>query len=99
MIPQVQAAIYGPLVLAVLPGGEGLRASMIYGVQSPNLEGHAHMLPCVAAPGVWVTRIKGGRPNSLRFETSGPGTTLTLIPLNQVMDQRYSVYVRNTAPA
>ncbi len=94
--PQVQAAMYGPLALAALLGTEGLSTSMTFGVQGPDLQGRAHTLPEISGSGVWVSRVKSGGPDSLRFETSGQGPTLTLVPFNQVTDQRYTIYLRNT---
>jgi DUF1680 family protein len=97
--PEVQAAMYGPLVLATLLGTDGPPASMIHGVQGPDLQGHAYPLPEISAPGVWVSRIDDNGHHSLRFQTIGTEITHTLIPLNQVMDQRYTVYVRNKTKA
>ncbi|HVW77265.1 MAG TPA: glycoside hydrolase family 127 protein [Alloacidobacterium sp.] len=107
---QVQAAMYGPLVLAVLLGTEGLTTSMIYGDSGPfgddgyplpaiDLRPRHHRneaaVPAVAPGEIWVERAEGSRRYPLMFKTKGRGPTHTLVPLNQIMDERYSVYVRN----
>ena len=108
---QVQAAMYGPLVLAALQGTEGLTASMIYGDSGPFGD-DGYPLPTIdlmsshrqasdvktavpAADTVWFERVEGSRRYPLQFRTKGRGPAHTLVPLNQVMDERYSVYVRN----
>lgn len=108
---QVQAAMYGPLVLAVLLGTEGLTTSMIYGDSGPfgddgyplpaiDLRQRHHRdegaaAPVVAPGEVWIERAEGSRRYPLVFKTKGRGPAHTLVPLNQIMDERYSVYVRN----
>ena len=110
---QVQAAMYGPLVLAVRQGTEGLTASMIYLGEGPRGNDEGYPLPTVdlrppmhrnasapapAAPSaneVWFERIEGSRHYPLQFQTKGHGPVHTLVPLNQIMDERYSVYVKN----
>jgi DUF1680 family protein len=109
---QVQAAMYGPLVLAILQGTEGLTASMIYLGEGPrgNDEGYpmptvdlrppAHRnagspAPAPAAGEVWFERVEGSRHYPLQFQTKGHSPIHTLVPLNQIMDERYSVYAKN----
>ena len=113
---QVQAAMYGPLVLAVRQGTEGLTNSMIYRGSGPFGGDGGYPMPAVnlhamanrnheaaasgvaAAPaedGVWFERVEGSRRYPLQFRTKGRGPIHTLVPLNQIMDERYSVYVRN----
>lgn len=111
----VQAAMYGPLVLAALLGTEGLTTGMIYGGSGPrgfddgypmptvDLRGRMHRdangKPVPAAPPapdtVWVQRAEASYQYPLRFETTGRGPRHTLVPLNQIMDERYSVYLKN----
>ena len=113
---QVQAAMYGPLVLAVRQGTEGLTNSMIYGGSGPRGGDEGYPLPTVnlhfdgrhrpdsestpapAPPAddlVWFEQKEGSRRYPLQFQTRGHGPIHTLIPLNLIMDERYSVYVRN----
>jgi DUF1680 family protein len=112
----VQAAMFGPLVLAALLGTEGLTTSMIYGDLGPrgfddgypmptidtrpmtphNANGEA--LPPPNADEVWFEQAEASRLYPLQFHTRGRGPTHTLVPLNQIMDQRYSVYLRHLAP-
>jgi hypothetical protein len=94
---QVQAAMYGPLVLAARMGYEGLTTSMIYGGSGPRGRDVNIPMPEVNAPDVWLEKTDGDRRNPLVFKTKGTGTTYTLIPLYKVMDERYSVYLKNTA--
>jgi DUF1680 family protein len=111
---QVQAAMYGPLVLAVRMGTEGLSNSMIYGGSGPfgsddgdpmptvNLRPpvrHHHDDAAASAPAVedniWFERVEASRSYPLQFRSKGHGPTHTLVPLNLITDERYSVYVRN----
>ena len=116
---QVQAAMYGPLVLAVLLGTEGLTTSMIYANSGPRDSDADYPLPIVnetplahhrgheetSAPppplagGLWLERIEGNKDVPLQFRTRGRGVYHTLVPLNQITDERYSVYVRNAGIA
>jgi DUF1680 family protein len=119
---QVQAAMYGPLVLAVRQGTEGLTTSMIYGGSGPGGFDDGYPMPTVnlhrparrrpdsaAAPVVpppqtaedliWFEQIEPTRFSPLVFRTKGRGPTHTLVPLNLIMDERYSVYVRNEGVA
>jgi DUF1680 family protein len=95
---RIQAAMYGPLVLAVAMGTEGLTTSMIYHGFSPE-QGGGMPMPEVKQAGVWLERVEPDSKYSLRFRSKGEGVIHTLVPLNEIMDERYSVYVRNTAVA
>jgi DUF1680 family protein len=112
---QVQAAMYGPLVLAARLGTEGLTTSMIYGGSGPRgyddgypipvVDTRPHMRrgangePPVPAPApadsVWFEQAEASPMYPLQFHTKGRGPIHTLVPLNQIMDERYSVYLRN----
>ncbi len=105
---QVQAAMYGPLVLAVRQGFEGLTNSMIYGDSGPWESDEGYPLPTVklhdaasksGADAMWVERVEGSRDYPLQFRTKGQGPIHTLVPLNLILDERYSVYVRNEGVA
>jgi DUF1680 family protein len=111
----VQAAMYGPLVLAAVLGTEGLTTGMIYGGSGPRGFDDGYPMPTVdlrgrmrrdasgkpvpAAPPapdtVWFQRAEASYQYPLRFETTGRGPRHTLVPLNQIMDERYSVYLKN----
>ena len=106
--PQVQAAFYGPLVLAARLGSEGLTNSMIYADNAAHSD-RGYPMPTVEpnprdwqgkllAPqddGPWLSRIDGSTQYPLQFATKGSGPTHTLVPLAHIMDERYSVYLRN----
>jgi hypothetical protein len=87
--------MYGPLVLAVLQGTEGLTTGMMYGVLGPENDRGLPM-PEVTEPGIWFERAEPTTEFTLRFQSKGKGPVHTLVPLAQVMDRRYSVYVRNS---
>jgi DUF1680 family protein len=92
--PQVQAAMYGPLVLAARLGTEDLTAPMIYGsvFREPD---NGYPMPTVnTRQGLWFEQVDGSNDYSLQFRTLGHGVTHTLIPLNQILAERYSVYLR-----
>ena len=113
---QVQAAMFGPLVLAAVLGTEGLTAGMIYGDPGPRGYGDdGYPMPAVdlrpdphrgpdgtfvqpqpVDPNtIWFERAEASRQYPLQFRTKGRGPTHTLVPLNRIMDERYSVYLRN----
>jgi hypothetical protein len=94
---QVQAAMYGPLVLAARMGYEGLTTSMIYGGSGPRGRDATIAMPEVDGGDIWLEKTEGDRSYPLVFKTKGTGTAYTLIPLYKVMDERYSVYLKNTA--
>ena len=111
---KVQAAMYGPLVLAVRMGTEGLTQSMIEGPMGPARNDDGDPMPVVdlrppeplpwekaqaAAPVptdiVWFEQVEGSNEYPLMFRTKGRGPIHTLVPLSSIMDERYSVYLRN----
>ena len=89
--------MYGPLVLAALLGTEGLTTGMIYGSSGPDGGERGMPMPEVTEPGIWFERTEAGPDFSLRFRSKGRGPIHTLVPLSEIMDQRYSVYLRNTS--
>ncbi|MFP5267863.1 MAG: glycoside hydrolase family 127 protein [Acidobacteriota bacterium] len=105
---QVQAAMYGPLVLAVRQGTEGLTNRMIYGDNGPWRSDDGYPMPTVKLAdaenktgddAIWFERIEGSREYPLQFRSKGRGPIHTLAPLNRIFDERYSVYVRNEGVA
>ncbi len=93
----IQAAMYGPLVLAAQMGTDGLTHEMIYGDMGPERH-HKQPVPMpevnVADGGAgvkWVERVPG---ETMKFRTVGQAEGIQLIPLYQLMDERYSVYLK-----
>ncbi len=93
---QMQALLYGPLVLAGQLGVEGLSAEETVGPLGPDLEHHPMKVPDFHAPAGDLTRsVKPASGNQqLAFETTGQERNVKLVPLNTVFDQRYSIYWR-----
>jgi DUF1680 family protein len=89
----LQAAMYGPLVLAAQMGKEGLTKEMIYGNPGPDDKTQqAIPMPEVkstSGPSSWLEKVPG---QELRFQTVGQGETTHIIPLYKLLDERYSVY-------
>ena len=90
----IQAAMYGPLVLAGQMGKEGLTEAAIYGPNAPRMRNQASIaMPEVEVEDIqsthWVEPVAGEK---LKFRTVGQTQGMNLIPLYQLMDERYSVY-------
>jgi hypothetical protein len=49
----------------------------------------------VAEDAVWAEQVEGTPQYPLQFRTKGRGPNHSLVPLSQIMDERYSVYLRN----
>jgi hypothetical protein len=110
---KVQAAMYGPLVLAARLGTEGLTTGMIYGGNGPRGYDDGYPMPTVdlrprmhrgvsvapaqqpPADGVWFEQVESSPQYPLQFRTKGREPNHSLVPMNQIMDERYSVYLRN----
>jgi DUF1680 family protein len=93
----IQAAMYGPLVLAAQMGKEGLTEQMIYGDSGPFTEHQKEisMLELTVARGAGPEKSLEPVPGeSLRFQTTGHNEAVSLMPLYQFMDERYSVYLK-----
>lgn len=90
----VQAPMYGPLVLAAEMGREGLTQNAIYGPNAPRMRHEAPIeMPAVEVEDMnsarWVEQVPGQK---LKFRTVGQAKGTNLIPLYQLMDERYTVY-------
>ena len=96
---QVQAAMYGPLVLAARMGYEGLTTSMIYGGEGPRARDVNIPMPEVDGGDIWLEKAEGDRRYPLIFKTKGTGRPYSLVPLYKLMDERYSVYLKSAAKA
>ncbi len=90
--PKLQAALYGPLVLAGDLGAEGLTEQAMTGQQGPRIQPGSVAAPAVAppskAPASWIQ--PGDKP--LTFRTAGQAKQTALVPLNSLFDKRYIVY-------
>ena len=99
--PSVQAIMYGPLVLAGRLGTEGLTPQILrapptkprtvpefpagVAIDAPTLSTGG------AATSAWLSRT-----GSLEFRTTGQQRDITLVPFNQLFDERYAVYWKFT---
>lgn len=90
----MQAAMYGPLALAMLMGTDDLTASMIHGPQGLDVAGRPNVIPEISGSLVWATRTQTTATESAHSRNNGEGKAYSLLPLYRVMDQRYSVHVR-----
>ncbi|SPF44164.1 Tat pathway signal sequence domain protein [Candidatus Sulfotelmatobacter kueseliae] len=86
----IQAAMYGPLVLA--GRFEAVTKDMSYGDYEPK-PGDQRKVPDIIAdaskPTAW---IEPDAKQSLTFQTVGQSQPITLVPLNKVIHERYAVY-------
>ena len=105
--PAMQAFLYGPVVLAGDLGANGLAERNIIGPYAPRLGNPPADAPTLpnAPPPIPPLEIPAFRAagndlanwikpagSPLTFRTTGQKTDVTLIPLNSIMDKRYSVY-------
>jgi len=90
----VQAAMYGPLVLAAQMGREGLTHERIYGPNGPRGRDMKQLpMPEVSSTdGNASSSVEAVPGQKLKFRTIGQPEGMHLIPLYQLMDERYSVY-------
>lgn len=92
---RLQAALYGPLVLAARLGAQGLTHDMQYcGYDAaPKPEPEPRPAPAVPAgrPGAaaWLRTLSA---RELRFEADTREGTVAVAPLNEVHGERYAVY-------
>jgi uncharacterized protein len=87
-----QALLYGPLVLAGKLGADGLAPELMVGPEGPDVKHHPMTVPQFRAagpnPDSWVKPTGDG----LTFRTTGQEQDITLVPLNKVFKERYSIY-------
>ncbi|HEY3452971.1 MAG TPA: beta-L-arabinofuranosidase domain-containing protein [Bryobacteraceae bacterium] len=83
--PQMQAFLYGPLVLAGDLGVQGMTEARFEGTIDIDIPAF-HSSD--SDPASWIK--PADKP--LTFRTSGQKQNVTLIPLNRLFDRRYSVY-------
>jgi len=87
----LQAAMYGPLVLAGRLGTKGLTHELTYGPLGPD-ESRPLPVPAIVASGDspdWLEPVKG---QPLVFQTIAQRSGLELAPFYQLFDERYTVY-------
>ncbi len=90
---RVQAAMYGPLVLAAELPTDGLTRNMMYGKYRNWETGKPTPEPEMVAPAGEITRALEPIPGTpLHFRTQGQKVPLRFIPLYQIRKQRYGVY-------
>jgi hypothetical protein len=96
----IQAAMYGPLVLAGRLGSEGLKKSMFYAGYDTAPEGDPIPVPALATspsdPVGWLKPVSG---QPLTFQTAEQAQKITLIPLYKLFGERYAVYWKTTSAA
>jgi len=94
--PSIEALTYGPLVLAERMGSAGLGPGVLRAEPTkpraiPEYKGDGLAMPVLTGPAPWL-RPAGGKP--LAFHTTGPGERREFVPLYQIFDERYAVYVK-----
>jgi DUF1680 family protein len=97
--PSVQAVMYGPLVLAGKLGTSGLTAENLRAEPTqprtvPEYKSDPIAAPTIRAaslddPTSWLAPAPG---RTLEYRTVGQESALTLVPLNEIFDERYAVY-------
>jgi uncharacterized protein len=94
----LQAVMYGPLVLAGRLGTAGLDSGNLRAPPTrprtvPQYPLEPMPAPTITAPSsdpdAWLAPVPG-RP--LEFRTVGQPSVVTLVPLNRILDERYTVY-------
>ena len=95
--PHIQALMYGPIVLAGDLGTEGLSGLKRYGPSAPPLGRVSSIeVPTFVADSAAdvLARVKPVSGKPLTFQTTGLGkpNDVTLIPLYQTFEPRYTVY-------
>jgi uncharacterized protein len=89
----IQAAMYGPLVLAGRLGSEGLTRAMTYGGYDCEPKGYPVSVPDVVVHGGDVSSVierDSNRPLTFRLKT--PKQAIALVPLHSIAGERYAVY-------
>jgi uncharacterized protein len=96
--PTLQAAMYGPLVLAGRLGTAGLTAANLRAGPTPPRKVPEYPAQPVAAPVIsarpgdpasWLTPVAG---RVLEFRTTADKRPIAVVPLNGIFDERYAVY-------
>jgi len=89
----IQAAMYGPLVLAGRLGTEGLTKAMFTSEFDTSPKGDAIPGPVIKTgsgdSADWLKPVTG---EPLTFQTTGQARAITLVPLYKLLGERYAVY-------
>jgi hypothetical protein len=93
----IQAAMYGPLVLAGRFGE--MTRDMSYGPYGPKRGAQSKVPDIIADSGKAITWIEPDRTQSLTFKTVGQSQPMTLVPLYKVIHERYAVYWKIDRPS
>ncbi len=86
----IQAAMYGPLVLA--GRFESVTKEMTYGDYEPKPGDQKKVADVSADPGAPTSWIEANAKAPLTFRTVGQAQLTTMVPLYQVIHERYAVY-------
>jgi DUF1680 family protein len=86
----IQAAMYGPLVLA--GRFEAVTKEMTYGDSEPKPGGEMKVADILADAGNPTAWIEPDAKQPLTFQTVGQSQPLTMVPLYKVIHERYAVY-------
>jgi uncharacterized protein len=87
----LRAAMYGPLVLAGKLGKQDLTKDDIYGPLVPD-EKKTIPVPAIAASGDSLNWVEASKGETLTFRTAGQPSSIGLVPLYKLFDERYTVY-------
>jgi DUF1680 family protein len=94
----LQAAMYGPVVLAGRLGTEHLSKSMFYSNSETVPRGDPIPVPAIAtSPNDAVGWLKPVPGQPLTFQTVGQAQRFSLIPLYKLFGERYAVYWKTTS--
>jgi DUF1680 family protein len=88
----IQAAMYGPLVLA--GRFDPVARETSYGDYHPKTEGRQKVPDIVSDPGKPLAWIEPDSKQALTFHAVGQAQPFSLVPLNSVIHERYAVYWR-----
>jgi DUF1680 family protein len=84
--PAMQGVFYGPLLLAGQFGRDGLTRELVVGPMGPQVK----KAPPAVIPSLAANESIQPADRPLTFRATG--AQVTLVPFNQVTDQRYTVY-------
>ncbi|HEY9479768.1 MAG TPA: beta-L-arabinofuranosidase domain-containing protein [Gemmatimonadaceae bacterium] len=96
--PTVQAFMYGPVVLAGRLGSQGLTKETLRAEPTKVRAIPEYRSEPVAAPALraassdiasWIRPVPG---KPLQFRTTGQSEEVTLVPFNEILDERYAIY-------
>jgi hypothetical protein len=86
----IQAVMYGPLVLAGRFDVVG--KDLLYGEYGPKDNAQSKVPDIVADPNKPTAWVESDPKQALTFHALGQSQPLTMVPLYQVIQERYAVY-------